>query len=171
MCVSLKGCYEPWMLFRKPISKKTVAQNLRKWGAVALRMLEDSKPVPELILSARTPRQERSVAPHPCLKPQHIMRILVRSLLPLGEGIIFDPFLGAGSTVAAAKAIGYQSIGIEIDHEYYEIALSAIPKLAGLYPSFLGETVEMPSTSVRYEISDNKQMQWILAEERARYGK
>src|SRR5438477_191825 len=31
VCVTPKGAYEPWMLFRKPISEKTVAGNLRRW--------------------------------------------------------------------------------------------------------------------------------------------
>src|SRR5439155_329524 len=33
VCVTPKGAYEPWMLFRKPISEKTVAGNLRRWQA------------------------------------------------------------------------------------------------------------------------------------------
>src|SRR5436189_215216 len=36
VCVSPKGSYEPWMLFRKPIDKKTVAENLRRWKTGAL---------------------------------------------------------------------------------------------------------------------------------------
>ncbi len=37
VCVSPKGAYEPWMLFRKPIGAGTVAENLRRWktGACA----------------------------------------------------------------------------------------------------------------------------------------
>ncbi|MCK9588168.1 MAG: hypothetical protein M0Q93_02260 [Terrimicrobiaceae bacterium] len=37
VCVTPKGAYEPWMLFRKPIAEKTVAENLRRWktGGVA----------------------------------------------------------------------------------------------------------------------------------------
>jgi site-specific DNA-methyltransferase (adenine-specific) len=30
VCVTPRGNYEPWLLFRKPISEKTVAQNLKK---------------------------------------------------------------------------------------------------------------------------------------------
>lgn len=33
--VTPRGAYEPWLMFRKPISEKTVAQNLRKWGTGA----------------------------------------------------------------------------------------------------------------------------------------
>jgi len=47
--------------------------------------------------------EERKIAPHPSLKPQAFMRQLVRAALPLGRGVILDPFMGAGSTVAAAK--------------------------------------------------------------------
>ena len=48
----------------------------------------------------------------------------------MSEGFILDPFMGSGSTVAAATACGLDSIGIEIDAEYFELAKSAIPQLA-----------------------------------------
>jgi site-specific DNA-methyltransferase (adenine-specific) len=35
--------------------------------------------------------------------------------LPLGEGRVLDPFMGAGSTIAAAEYIGYTSVGVELD--------------------------------------------------------
>jgi site-specific DNA-methyltransferase (adenine-specific) len=60
------------------------------------------------------------------------MRQVVRGALPLGKGVILDPFMGAGSTVAAAKAVGYRSIGIESDPAYFGIAEKAIPALAEL---------------------------------------
>ena len=51
-------------------------------------------------------------------------------MLPLGKGIVLDPFAGSGSTLAAANSIGYESIGVEKDPQYYTIAKRAIPKLA-----------------------------------------
>jgi site-specific DNA-methyltransferase (adenine-specific) len=60
------------------------------------------------------------------------MRQLVRAALPLGEGIVLDPFMGAGSTIAACLAVGYRGIGIELDPTYFETARSAIPELARL---------------------------------------
>jgi len=56
--------------------------------------------------------------------------MLIRGVLPLGEGIILDPFAGSGSTLAAAEAVGYESIGVEKDSRYFELACKAIPKLA-----------------------------------------
>jgi len=58
------------------------------------------------------------------------MRQIVRAALPLGEGMVLDPFMGGGSTIAAACAVGYRSIGIESDQEFYEMAVQAIPRLA-----------------------------------------
>ncbi len=75
------------------------------------------------------------MAPHPSLKPQAFLRQMVRGLLPLGEGIILDPFAGAGSTLAAAEAVGYASIGVEKDRHYFDMACKAIPKLARFHPT------------------------------------
>ena len=77
VCVTAKGYYEPWMIFRKPISERTVAGNLRRWKTGGMRMLTEGHPFPELVMSGRTPKREDDIAPHPCLKPQHFMRIVV----------------------------------------------------------------------------------------------
>ena len=63
------------------------------------------------------------------------MRQIVRAALPLGEGVVLDPFMGGGSTIAAACAVGYRSIGVEADSEFYQMAVQAIPQLAALVPT------------------------------------
>jgi site-specific DNA-methyltransferase (adenine-specific) len=145
VCVTPRGCYEPWMLFRKPISERTVADNLRKWGTGGLRRLAGEKPLPDVIQSSRTPEIESGIADHPTIKPQHILRILVRAMLPRGAGIILDPFAGSGSTIAAANAVGYDAIGIELDEHYFIESQRAIPLLSKLYPKMKGESLENPS--------------------------
>ena len=77
-------------------------------------------------------KAEREVAPHPSLKPQRLMRQLTRAALPLGAGTILDPFMGSGSTVAAARAVGLHAVGIEASDEYHAMARRAVPLLAAL---------------------------------------
>ncbi len=123
--------WEPWGLFRKPLEGR-VQDNLRKWAVGGLRRISNEVPFSDVIRSAPTRSEERALAQHPSLKPQAFMRQIVRAVLPLGTGIVLDPFMGAGSTIAAAMAVGYVSVGIEIDPVYYDIAAGAIPKLAAV---------------------------------------
>jgi len=166
VCVTPKGKYEPWMLFRRPISERTVAQNLRKWGTGGLRMLAGGKPLPDAIASFKTPKNERCIADHPSLKPQHLLRIFVRALLPLGEGLVLDPFMGSGSTIAAAQCLGAESVGIEIDPSFYALAERAIPLLAALYPDLTGESLDSPEVN---GVQPEYKAQLMLLESREKY--
>jgi site-specific DNA-methyltransferase (adenine-specific) len=126
-----RSCWEPWGLFRKPCDGR-VQDNLRRWKTGGLRRLSEKEPFRDLVYSIPTRREEHSIAPHPSLKPQHFLRQIVRAALPLAQGIILDPFMGSGSTVAAARALGLESIGLEVNREYFDLAFTAIPKLAAL---------------------------------------
>ncbi len=126
-----KSCWEPWGLFRKPCEGR-VQDNLRKWKTGGLRRISHDEPFKDLLHCAPARGLERRIAPHPSLKPQSLMRLLVRASLPLGKGVILDPFMGSGSTIAAASALGLQSVGIEHNPEYFQIAGTAVPRLAEL---------------------------------------
>ena len=123
--------WEPWLLFRKPIEGR-VQDNLRKWGTGGFRRVSGDKPFGDVIESAPTRASERKLANHPSLKPQAFLRKVVRGVLPLGRGIVLDPFAGSASTLAAAEAVGYQSIGVERDAGYFDLATKALPRLATL---------------------------------------
>jgi len=124
-----RSMWEPWVVFRKPIEGR-VQDNLRKWKTGGFRRPSAAKPFGDVIESAPTRASERRLAPHPSLKPQAFLRQIVRAVLPMGEGIVLDPFAGSGSTLAAVEAVGYSGIGIEKDERYFEMAVKAIPKLA-----------------------------------------
>lgn len=124
-----RSMWEPWLVYRKPLEGR-VQDNLRRWGTGGFRRPSKDKPFGDVIPSIPTRKSERSLAPHPSLKPQAFLRQVVRGVLPLGEGIVLDPFAGAGSTLAAAEAVGYPSVGVEKDDYYYEMAREAIPKLS-----------------------------------------
>jgi DNA modification methylase len=124
-----RSMWEPWLLFRKPVEGR-VSDNLRKWGTGGLRRPSSDRPFGDVIESAPARPKERVLAPHPTLKPQAFLRQVVHAMLPLGTGLVADPFAGSGSTLAAAEALGYESVGVEIDETYVEMARAAIPRLA-----------------------------------------
>ncbi|MGH9433931.1 MAG: site-specific DNA-methyltransferase, partial [Terriglobia bacterium] len=68
-----RSCWEPWGLFRKPCQGR-VQDNLRKWKTGGLRRVSPDKPFEDVIQSSPTRTEERTIAPHPSLKPQAFMR-------------------------------------------------------------------------------------------------
>ena len=126
-----RSCWEPWGIFRMPF-KGTVAANLRQWGAGGLRRVSEDEPFRDVIPCSPARGREKKIAPHPSLKPQKFLRRLVRAALPLGLGVVYDPFAGSGSTLAAAEAVGYRSIGTDKDIDYFKMGVEAFDELAVL---------------------------------------
>jgi len=69
-------------------------------------------------LSERECQGAVSTRNHPTEKPLALMKELVGK----SPGLILDPFMGSGTTLRAAKDLGRQAIGIEIEEKYCEIA-------------------------------------------------
>lgn len=126
-----RSCWEPWGIFRKRFDG-TMAGNLREWGTGGLRRTSAQEPFKDVIVCSPMRGMEKEIAPHPSLKPQRFLRQIVRAALPLGVGIVYDPFAGSGSTLAAAEANGYRSIGTDRDPQYFNMARAAFPKLAAM---------------------------------------
>ena len=126
-----RSMWEPWIVLRKQ-PEGTIQENLRNWETGGFRRQSEESPFGDVLQSAPTRKRERSIAPHPSLKPQAFLREIVRGVLPLGTGTVVDTFAGAGATLAAAEAVGYSSIGVEKDPEFFRIAKEAIEPLASL---------------------------------------
>lgn len=126
-----RSMWEPWVVLRRPLDGR-VQDNLRRWKTGGFRRISADRPFGDVIKSGPTPAGERAIAPHPSLKPQPFLRQLVRAVLPLDAGVVLDPFAGAGSTLAAANAVGYESIGIENDPHFVDMARTAIARLGSL---------------------------------------
>src|SRR5947209_17522457 len=140
-----RGCYEPWGILRKPLlAGMKLSDCLREFQTGGLRRTPDDKPFSDVIVSERTPQNERDIANHPSLKPQSFLRQIVHTALPLGEGIIVDPFMGSGSTIAAAEAIGLRAIGVERYIDYYEMSRKTIPLLAKVRTKLDKEWLQLP---------------------------
>lgn len=80
--------------------------------------------------SAKATKEDRAGTKHPTVKPQGLMRYLVRMVTPPG-GLVLDPFCGSGSTLQAAGVEGFNSIGIEMDPQSQEDTLKRL-RAAGL---------------------------------------
>ena len=81
---------------------------------------------------------------HPCQLPVPLLERLI--LMTTDEGdVVFDPFMGTGTTAVAAKQLGRNYIGIELDHDYAHIAEENVrqameTKINGCYVSiYLGQ--------------------------------
>lgn len=128
-----RGCFEPWGLFRRALPPgMKVSDCLREFGTGGLRRTRAGLPFEDVIKSEKTPRHERAISTHPSLKPQSLLRQLVHAALPLGEGLVCDPFSGSGATVAACEAQGLVGIGVERRQDYFDESRSAVPRLAAL---------------------------------------
>lgn len=62
---------------------------------------------------------------HPCEKPIDLLKFYIaNSSNP--EDIVFDPFMGTGSTMFAAKELGRNYLGYELETEYFDIAVKRV---------------------------------------------
>lgn len=69
------------------------------------------------------PRNRTNVARlnhHPTVKPVELMRHLVRLVTP-PKGLVFDPFLGSGTTAVASILEGFEWDGCELTEEYWPL--------------------------------------------------
>ena len=57
---------------------------------------------------------------HPTVKPLKLMEQLIKLVTPTG-GIVLDPFCGSGSTLVAAKMLGFDYVGIDMEPEYVDL--------------------------------------------------
>lgn len=61
--------------------------------------------------------------PHPTQKPLRLVKELVNRAAQVK---VFDPFMGSGTTLVAAKQLGRKAIGIEINPDYCELAVKRL---------------------------------------------
>jgi len=64
---------------------------------------------------------------HPTQKPEKLIAKLILASCPV-DGIVFDPFLGSGTTSVVAKKLGRHYCGVEISEEYALLAAKRLRK-------------------------------------------
>jgi DNA modification methylase len=70
-----------------------------------------------------------STRKHPAPYPIELATRLIRMFSFVGDTVL-DPFLGSGTTSIAAYLTGRNSIGVELDEKYFDMALSRFKDFA-----------------------------------------
>ena len=79
----------------------------------------------DIITLPTAPKAERVFGKHPTQKPKMLMRHFI-SLLSNPGDLVFDPFMGSGTTGVAALELGRRFFGYELNQEYFNIASARI---------------------------------------------
>lgn len=74
-------------------------------------------------IHAQDPERES----HPTQKPLEIIERIVKASCPK-NGLVFDPFMGTGTTAIACLANDRQYVGFEINKDYHKIIMNRIKK-------------------------------------------
>jgi len=85
----------------------------------------DSGSASRFFYCAKSSKRERAGSKHPTVKPLALMKWLVTLVTP-PDGTVLDPFCGTGTTCVAAKELGFDFVGIELDEETAEFARSRV---------------------------------------------
>ena len=72
---------------------------------------------------------------HPTQKPLSLFEYLVKTYSNPGE-LVFDPFMGSGTTAVAAMLSGRHYLGFEIEEAYHQMALDRIDKATNDSPLY-----------------------------------
>jgi site-specific DNA-methyltransferase (adenine-specific) len=78
-----------------------------------------------MVYTSKVNKKDKDKFNHPTCKPIELMEKFIINHTNEGS-VVFDPFMGSGSTGVAAKNLNRNFIGIEMDEGYFNIAKKRI---------------------------------------------
>jgi len=108
-------------------------QGSQGWGHMRRKLMDgrhEGIARPSNVIEVRT---ESSQGTHSAPFPRPLVEFFVKAFSDAGD-IVFDPFLGSGTTMAAAEVLDRTGYGIEISPAYCDVALRRIANLCGEEP-------------------------------------
>lgn len=70
-------------------------------------------------------KDENGIKAHPTQKPLKLIQQVILASSNKGD-IVFDPFMGSGTTAVVAEALGRKWLGIEKDEKYVALARNRV---------------------------------------------
>jgi DNA modification methylase len=113
---------------------KFVRRTLRGNGKAGENSTIWASPSPKFIMGG----SDEDKYDHPTQKPVDLMRRPILNHLKRG-GMVYDPFLGSGTTLAAAELTERVCLGIELDPKYVDVIIQRYQTLSGKKASLDGD--------------------------------
>lgn len=99
------------------------------------------------------PPRKKDETLHPAKYPEGLIEEFIRFFTKAG-GLVFDPFLGTGSTLVAAQAAGRRGVGIELQEKYALIARKRIEQAGSAQRVLVGDAQQVAELLAKEKISD-----------------
>ncbi len=143
----IKSCFEPIVMAQKE-PEGTFLENFRKYNVglinTNIKIGEDMFPSNVIstdeinslvdrcfLISKPDKREKGEFNTHKTVKPLSLCEHIIKLTTYSNKAVVLDPFCGSGTTLVAAKKLGRNFIGIDINKEYIEIAKLRIEKMNG----------------------------------------
>src|SRR5437667_8323600 len=111
----------------------SIAQQIEQWPLRGKLNVWDS-PSPKFIMG----RSKEEKFDHPTQKPVELMRRPILNHTKPGE-FVYDPFLGSGTTLAAAEVTQRGCYGMELDPKYVDVVVERWQGLSGKRATLEGD--------------------------------
>jgi DNA modification methylase len=85
---------------------------------------------------------------HPTQKPVELMRRPIMNHTQRGE-LVYDPFLGSGTTLVAAELTGRVCCGLELDPKYVDVIIGRWQKVSGQQATLDGAGATFPEVQLQ----------------------
>jgi len=100
-------------------------------GGIPITGFGDSGGASRFFYCAKADREDRDGSTHPTVKPVDLMKWLLRLVVP-PRGLVLDPFMGSGTTVYAARELGFRVIAIDRERAYCDDSVKRLRQ--GVFP-------------------------------------
>lgn len=114
------------LFYNKYLTDKEYCLYFRKGGRCKPVSYETAKTVYYLPINAK----DKKLYGHPTIKPLNIIRNFILNSTIEGD-IVFDPFMGSGTTAAACLEVKRKYLGFEINKNHYETSQKRLALVCG----------------------------------------